>query len=409
MLNQIKNIRASSLKFAEKVIAKKTLGAMRIAYKMLVSQRNKFISMIIGTTFASFIMTQQPAIYSAISQRTAFLINAIPEADLWVMNKNTQFQDTGSNFDTLDVYRVSSIPGVLWANNIARMGALGLNLTTNNLELWEIIGVDDTSLLGAPTHLLSGLREDLRKKDTIIVDKSYDRVFETGKKVPIKIGDPILLNNKFLVTIVGTSPRIPSITFEPNAFASITTLKKIFGNNLREFILVKAKPGVSIHELGERIFKETGYIAYTSQEFRDLTIHFYRNNTPLLLNFAITSTLGFIIGVISMGQIFYALTLTHLYQFGILKMYGMSNQMITKMLLFQALIVSGIGYLLGVILASLFGVVTHFFTILAYNLTLHILIGVAAAITLIISIAAYLSIRVVLKFDTVELCRNSSQ
>src|SRR5215471_5866268 len=71
-----------------------------------------------------------------------------------------------------DLYRVRSVPGVLWAVRLfkAQPRAKALDGT---FRVVIMMGLDDSSLVGAPTRdkMLLGAVDDLRQPDTVIIDR----------------------------------------------------------------------------------------------------------------------------------------------------------------------------------------------------------------------------------------------
>src|SRR2546428_12930098 len=65
-----------------------------------------------------------------------------------------------------------------------------------------MIGIDDATLIGAPRKMLLGRWEDLRRRDSVIVDRAGYRLLYPGE--PERIGRSIELNDH-RVTIVGIS------------------------------------------------------------------------------------------------------------------------------------------------------------------------------------------------------------
>ena len=95
-------------------------------------------------------------------------------------------------------------------------------------------------------------------------------------------------------------------------------------------------------------------------------------------------------------------TIENLKQFGSLKAMGVSNLRLVGMILLQALIVSLLGYGLGVGGAVLFGIMMGRASETvppAFFMTWHILLGVGAAVLLIAMLASLISIRRVLVLE----------
>ena len=78
-----------------------------------------------------------------------------------------------------------------------------------------------------------------------------------------------------------------------------------------------------------------GLKARTRDEFIWMTLSYFMRRTGIIINFSITVTLGFIVGVAIAGQTFYTFTLENLNQFGSLKAMGVSNLRLVGMVLFR--------------------------------------------------------------------------
>ena len=77
--------------------------------------------------------------------------------------------------------------------------------------------------------------------------------------------------------------------------------------------------------VAERIQRQTGLGARTSENFIYKTIKYYLIYTGIPINFGITVFLGFLVGTAIAGQTFYNFTIENLKQFGALKAMGASN------------------------------------------------------------------------------------
>ena len=124
---------------------------------------------------------------------------------------------------------------------------------------------------------------------------------------------------------------------------------------LLSFVLAHSKPGTDPKAVCRRISEVTGLAAYTADEFKWLTINYYMTNTGIPINFGVAVFLGFVIGVAIAGQTLYNFTLDNLPFFGTFKAMGADYTTLRKMVLVQALMVGGIGWGIGLGMASLFG------------------------------------------------------
>ena len=86
-----------------------------VAFRMLVGDRGKFLGIILGLSFASLIMTQQPGVFVGIMTRAYSFITDLGLPDIWVMDPTVQYIDDIKPMPDTYLYRVASVEGVAWA------------------------------------------------------------------------------------------------------------------------------------------------------------------------------------------------------------------------------------------------------------------------------------------------------
>jgi len=376
-----------------------------IALKMLMGDRGKYLGIIMGLTFASLIMTQQPAIFVGLMSRSFSFISDVGLPDIWVMDPKVQFIDDVKPLQDTELYRVRGVTGVEWAMPLYK-GLLKARLYDGTFQTCNVIGLDDATLIGGPPVMLEGRLEDLRRSDGVIVDidGATDKLgrpspVKNGKPVPLKVGDILELNDKRAI-VVGIAKTTRTFQSQPVVYTTYTRAVSYAPRErkLLSFVLVKAKPGENLAALTRRIRDSTGLAAYTQKEFMDVTWNYFMKNTGIPINFGISVTLGFIVGAAIAGQTFYNFTLENLRQFGVLKAMGASNWTLLRMILLQAILVGSIGYGLGVGLTALFGYSMRN-TILAFKFPWQLLLFSGTGVTLICVFAALISIRKVIQLE----------
>ncbi|MFA7384449.1 MAG: ABC transporter permease [Desulfurivibrionaceae bacterium] len=375
------------------------------ALKMLMGDRSKYFGMVMGLTFASFIMTQQPAIFTGLMARTFSFITDLGQPDIWVMDPKVQFIDDIKPMQDTQLYRVRGVEGVEWAVPLYK-GLLKARLENGNFQTCIVVGLDDATLIGGPAVMIEGRLEDLRRAEGVIVDAEGARsklakvsATPAGKPMPLRIGDVLELNDR-RATVVGIAKVTRTFQSQPLIY---TTYTRAIGFAPRErkllsFVLVKARDGEDPYALTARIRKATGLAAYTREEFKLLTVQYFMKNTGIPINFGMAVLLGFIIGAAVAGQTFYNFTLDNLRQFGVLKAMGTGNATLLRMILLQAAVVGSIGWGLGVGAAALFGYVFRD-GVLAFKFPWQLLVISGGAVTLICIFAALISILKVIKLE----------
>lgn len=373
-----------------------------IAIKMLMGDKVKYIAMICGLTFASFIISQQSAILVGLMSRTFGLVTDTSQAPIWVMDSSVQYIDDVKPLKDTDLYRVRGISGVAWAVPFFK-GLIEARLRNGTFQNCVFLGIDNSTLIGGPPVMLEGKLEDLRIDDGVIVNKvgAEDKLasYVDGKKVPLKVGDTMELNDHRAV-VVGICD--VARTFQSNPVIYTTYDRATYfvpaQRKLLSFILAAPKEGISIKELTQRITALTGFSAYGAKELKKLTVHYYIKYTGIFINFGVAIFLGVIIGIASTGQTLYNFTLDNLPYFGIYKAMGASNGLLIKMVLIQALLVSLIGWGLGIGLAALFGLLSTK-TELSFSMPLWLYLFSGFSILSICIVSALVCIRKVAKLD----------
>lgn len=338
-------------------------GMIHLALKMLFGDRGKYLMLLSGITFSTLLMTQFPSVFAGIMTWTyANVFNS--RAEIWVMDpKAEQSLDNKPLRDT-DVNRVRSVEGVAWAAPYFQ-GALQARLPDGNFKLITLVGIDATTLAGAPAHLLEGTLDDLRLPNTVFTDEfglerfSEGQVDAQGRPRRIGVGDTVEINDRE-ARIVGVARARRSFTGGPFVFTTYdrAVLYAPPQRKMLSFILAAPQPGVTAEEAARRIAAETGLRAWTEEEFRWATIWWYVRNTGIPFAVGSIVIIGALVGMVIVAQTFYAFVLENLRNFAALKAMGASNARVTRMLVVQALVTGFIGYGLGVGVAS---VVLRFF------------------------------------------------
>ncbi|MGZ8136847.1 MAG: ABC transporter permease [Methylococcaceae bacterium] len=376
-----------------------------IALKMLMGDKGKYFGIVMGLTFASLIMTQQPAIFLGIMARSYSFISDVGLADIWVMDAKVQFVDDIKPLQETELYRVRGISGVEWAVPMYK-GLLKARLADGAFQTCNVIGLDDATLIGGPPIMLEGKLEDLRSSDGVIVDidGATDKLgkpspIEGGEPIPLKVGETLELNDRRAI-VVGIAKVTRTFQSQPVIYTTYSRAKSYAPKErkLLSFVLVKVKKGQDAQELARRIQDITGLAAYTQAGFMQLTYEYFMKNTGIPINFGISVLLGFIVGAAIAGQTFYNFTLENLRQFGVLKAMGTSNWTLLRMILLQAVLVGSTGYGLGVGLTALFGYSMRH-TILAFKFPWQLLVFSGAGVSLICVIAALISILKVIRLE----------
>jgi putative ABC transport system permease protein len=363
-----------------------------LALKMLFGDRAKYIMLISGLTFATLLMTQQASIFCGIMQWTGSTLHNVP-APIWVVDPMVeQVNDTDAMRDT-DVNRVRSVDGVAWAAPLYS-GMLRARLSDGSFKFIQLVGIDATTMAGAPRELISGRLEDLRMPNTVILDTYGVIKFSREKGRTIGIGDTFEINDRE-ARIVGIAKTRMSFTGNPYVFTTYDRAVQYAPNQRKMLscILTAPEPGQDVTAVARRIERETGLRAFTTSEFAWASIRWYVRNTGIPVAFGGTVILGFIVGLAICSQTFYSFVLENLRHLGALKAMGASDGVLCRMLLLQATTVGLVGYGCGMGLATVFGFVLLQKGMPPFFMPWPLPVAVLVVVLMICALAAALGIR----------------
>jgi len=325
-----------------------------IALKMLFGDRGKYVMLLSGITFATLLMTQGMALFCGLMTWTYSTIRNV-RVPIWVADPKVEQCNDNKPLRDTDTTRIRSIEGVAWAVPLYQ-GVCMARLTDGSSKLITLIGLDNNTLIGAPTAISEGQLEDLRMPNTVIIDEFGVERLSEGRDKPIGVGDIFEINDHE-ARIVAICKSHRSFTGGPYVFTTYDRAVQYAPNQRKmlSYILVSPQSGLTDHALARRISERTGLAAFTHREFMWSTILWYVRNTGIPINIGTIVIIGFIIGAAISGQTFYSFVLENTRHFAALRAMGLSSGTLCMMLLVQAMIVGFIGYGLGMGLVTVLG------------------------------------------------------
>lgn len=367
---------------------------MYVAWRMLVGDTTKYVSLVMGLSFAVLLITQQASIFIGLMARTYGMVTEMPVAKVWVMDPGVQYPDDLKPLKEPDLLRVRDVPGVDWAVPLFKSTGRARSIKTGEFQSVIIFGLDRTSLIGVPSVLLEGKPTDLLDVDAVFVDDLG------AERLGVKVGDTLELNDHRarIRGIMKTQPTFASLPLIYTTFSRATQFAPR-ERHMLTFVLCAPKPGISDAELARRIEKQTGLGAFTSWEFAKRTLSYYTKKTGIAINFGTTVLLGFLVGLAIAGQTFYTFTIENIRHFGALKAMGATNGTLVRMILLQALVTGCIGYGIGVGGATLFGHLAETNKHISFKMPPQLLVVSFGLMLLLVAVASLISIRKVVRVE----------
>lgn len=325
----------------------------RVAFKILLHDRAKYLALVLGIAFSTLLIAQQTSIFWSVIVSTTQALRQANAADVWVMRPTVEHVDSVDPLPEIAVNRVRSVAGVAWAVPYYQSSAQA-RTADGLLKAVTLIGVDDASWVAAPVgQLAMGELRSLERPDSVILDTMAFAQLFPGRAH--RLGD--------VVEIGQARGEVVGICRVPPSWAGVGFVyarRSIAARMAREtqspvsFVLARARDGLSPEAVARRVAAETGLAAYSRAEFAALTVGWFLVNSGVAENFGVTIAMGLVIGVVIVGQTFYMFSADNLKQFAALKAIGIGNRAIVGMLATQATSVAAVGFGLGIGAAGAF-------------------------------------------------------
>lgn len=375
-------------------------GIFKLAYKLLVNDKAKFTALLVGITFAVFLMMFITSMFMGVlNHSSATVINI--GASMWVMDTAVQTPANSIGMPDYILDAVRSMQGVDYAVPLYSGSAL-VKLNDGTYQAASVVGLDDTSLFGRP-QLIQGKIEDIYAENGFIVvqDGDYSKLnsppigseFEVNDNRGVIVGiAKVSVSGLFGIPTLYTKYE-RAIQYIPNPRYTIS------------YVLVQPKSPAEIPEIKKEV-AALGYRALTKQEFMRKTSMFYMLQTGMGMNMLIMTIVSFIVGLSISGQTFYTFILENLERFGALKAIGTTGRELTLMILFQATFTALTGYGLGVGLCTVLIVLAKLRLADYAAMITYFSLGIALVMVVIIAaISSYFGIRRVLRIEPFEIFR----
>jgi len=375
-------------------------GILRIGFKLLVNDKAKFSALLIGITFAVFLMMQMTAMFAGILNRAYSTVSNIG-ATMWIMDPAVNTATSSIPLPNYLLDAVRSMDGVSYAVPLFIAGAQ-VRLASGTYQVITVVGLDDTSLFGRP-ELEQGKIEDIYADNSFFVvnDADFDKLEQP------KIGTSFELNDHRGV-IVGIA-KVAS-----NGLNGVPTLYTTYSRAIEyipttrytiSYVLLQAKSEAAIASIKQQVAK-LGYVAFTKDEFNTRIADYYTYKTGIGTNILIMTVISFLVGLSISGQTFYSFILENLEKFGALKAIGAKGRELVYMILFMATFTALTGFGLGLGLVTLMISITrarlpnYAAIITVWNLSLAF-----GMVVVIAGISSYFGIRRVLKIEPFDIFR----
>jgi putative ABC transport system permease protein len=375
-------------------------GILKLAYKLLVNDKAKFTALLVGITFAVFLMMFITSMFvGVLNHASATVINI--GAPVWVMDPSVQAIVSSVGMPNYVLDAVRSMPGVKYAVPLYSGGAL-VKLPDGMYQGVTVIGLDDVSLFGRP-RLIEGKIEDIYAENGFIVvaDAEYQKLENPH------VGSTFELNDHRGVIVGVAKVTVSGLFGMPTLYTTYYRAVQYIPNPRYtiSYVLVQPKSPSDVPRIKQQV-AALGYLALTKDEFMTKNANFFVFQTGGGTNILIMSLISFIVGLSISGQTFYTFILENLERFGALKAIGTRSRELVGMILFQASFTALTGYGLGVGLCTLVVYLAKLrLASYAAMITFPSLLLSLVMVVVIAGISSYVGVRRVLQIEPFDIFR----
>ena len=369
---------------------------LRVAMKMLLGDRAKYVGLLFGITFTSFLVTFAVSYLCGFLTRGFALVAESPSADVWVMDPALESTELTINIPDSALSRVRSVGGVLSAAPLA-VATVDARFPNARFQSFQLIGVDDATLFGLPS-LQDGVSPAvMHTPDAVVVDSggtegklqtpalaadqwpygephlgvstneqaptAFYRLipdpFKPHLGIPTRelaAGDQLLVNDHRVV-VRGRAKSLPRYPPQPLMYTTLSNASRMLPpeRHLLTFVLAEAAPGVSPRELATRIEAQTGLKARSSDDFKADTVDWLLINSEDVGDMASMVSIAMFVGFGVTGVMLYMFTTDSLKQYAVLKAMGADSRQLLAMIFMQSGLCALLGTGLGLGLCAIIG------------------------------------------------------
>jgi len=362
---------------------------------MLIHKKGRLVLSILGIAFSVVIMFMEIGFFNGINDSQAKLPTLL-KADLVLIDRNHYSLFELFGFPRIRLQQALAFEEVVEAIPLYDGIAPVLNEQTGRLRGIYVLAFphdsDPLLTLGVEEN-----RDLLKIKGNVLYDRlSRDIYGDLG------VGSNIIINGR-PNKVIGTVEIGPNLT--QDGFIIMGDISWERDKDRVNMGLLRVREGTEMKALKEKLLKNLpeDILIMTPEELRKIEVRYITDHTPTGSVFGVGVIIGFLIGVIICYQILFNEITDNMPQYATMKAMGFSKSFLVKLVLKQALLLSILGFIPGLIGGYLlyFGI-QHYTKILMFMTVPRVALIFLLTVFMCV-FAGLLAARKVLKADPAEL------
>jgi len=323
-----------------------------VAWRQLSHSRAKMLIAAAGVAVAVLLMMMQLGFMNA-AYDSALAVPKQMQADLVVLNTLTPSITKPAPFSRRLLYRMQAHPDVAAVQGIYQGTGKWRNPWTHEDCTMMIYGLEPhVDLFRVPGY--PEQKNKLRLNDTILFDSRSRPIFgpvvdkfNQGERVEAEV-------NSRRIRVVGLTQSGSSFAVDGTGFTSEANFLRLVPGRPPGFIdvgLVQLKPGADPQRVRDELQESLGQDVriLTGPEFLKFELKFINSKSPIQFIFGLGAAVGFFIGFVIVYQILYTDVANQLPKFATMKAIGFGDFYLMKVVFEQAIYISLLGFIPGLI------------------------------------------------------------
>lgn len=366
--------------------------AIPLAWLQLQREKVRLLIALAGIGFAVILMFIQLGFQDALFD-SAVNLHKNMQGDIFMISPQSTALIAMRSFSQRRLYQAAGYPNVESINPVYLGLALWKNPVNQRTRSILVIGFDPTEVLFTK-DLVPDL-SPIKIPDMVLFDRKsreefgpIAQLYSEGKPVQTEIGGR-------RVTVGGLFDLGASFGADGNIITSDLNFLRLFNQRKKGLIdvgVVKLKPGTDVQAILTEMRKNLQDVTQdvkilSKQEFIEFEQNYWRSSTAIGFIFTLGTAIGFLVGTIIVYQILYTDITDHLPEYATLKAMGYRNLYLLSVVFQEAVILSVLGYIPGLLLAMGLYTLTRNATSLPIAMTVDraILVFVLAVVMCVIS------------------------
>jgi putative ABC transport system permease protein len=317
-----------------------------IAWEMLFHKKRRLIVSLMAVMFAVVIMFMQQGFFNGLNDSQA-MVPPLFNADLVLMDHRREHMNRWNDLPVNRLAQAAALPEVTEVLPVYNgTFAFKNRLTGQGRRMFVLAFPPDSRALRLPE--LAALAPRLRVHGTILFDRKSRSIYG-----PVEPGAQVEMDER-QYTVVGLFEMGPNFSNDGAVLMGEGTWLEAVNaatGEMPAWGLVRLRPGTNIAAVQARLRatlpKDT--LVLTPEEMRQREVDYTIRAVPIGAIFGIGLIIGFIIGTIICYQILFNEITDHMPQYATLKAMGYSDGFLRRVVLQQALLLSIIGFVPGLL------------------------------------------------------------